>query len=138
MIFYVAGSSANIERSERVMTALREQGHEVVHDWCKLVREAGEANPGNATREQRCEWSKDCLRQTRLVMFGAARSRYVLVLLHDDKASGSLVEFGFAIRDPWCETIFVGDETRVIFSALADEIFADDEAFLNWAKEQVK
>ena len=63
----------------------------------------------------------------------------VFVLLHDSDASGSLVEFGIALcpASPSgmnSTTVFVGDETKMIFSALADEIFKTDEEFLQWVK----
>jgi len=46
---YVAGSSKEMERAERVMNALRAAGHEITADWVAKIREVGVANPADFT-----------------------------------------------------------------------------------------
>lgn len=61
MIIYVAASSKEIDRAERIIARLRERGHTIPFDWPAHIR----ANPGGAnqgTDEQLEEAAELCLR----------------------------------------------------------------------------
>lgn len=47
MKIYVACSSKEIDRAERVIAALRADGHVITHDWTVPMREHGPGNDGH-------------------------------------------------------------------------------------------
>lgn len=122
MRVYVAGASAEIDRAEHVAQRLREVGVEVASTWMAVVREAGDGNPRDATKEQRAKWAWSDLREV-------SASEVLLVLIPSGPASfGSGVEFGFAFRSAYARIVFSGDTKRSIFCALGEEYDSDDEA----------
>jgi hypothetical protein len=85
---YVAGSSKEIERAERVIAALRARGVEVSHDWTATIRRLGGSyTPDDAALlpELRADIEDG--------VFGAA---FVLVLAPSTPSIGMWVELGAA------------------------------------------
>lgn len=88
MKVYVAGSSKEIERAERVIAALRERGIEITFDWPAQVRAVGSANEG--PDEVLLPALLECLEAG---VFGAD---IVLVLAPTKPSTGVWVELGTA------------------------------------------
>lgn len=130
---YVAGSSRDLERAERVIAALRAiPGVIVPVDWPAMMREHGPDE--GLTPEQRHRFAlEDAV---------GAEQAYVLVLLRptpETPTAGAWVEFGIAIgasraRFPLghvAMVIIAGKGTACIFDALVSPesvVDTDDEA----------
>lgn len=90
LVVYVAGASAEVQRCERFMRAVRGIGCEVAHDWTAEV--LGEDRPDHAIPdvEARQYVSTDLL--------GVARSDVLVVLVpYDYTTVGAWVELGYAL-----------------------------------------
>lgn len=123
MTIYVAGSSKQLDRARNAIEALRNAGHIVTHDWVEQVDLVGDANPPDASDEQRCVWAWDDLD-------GVRNADVALFLLPSDHASfGMGVEFGYAVRHREVRPelrIMTAGCTDSIFAALADACFDTD------------
>lgn len=124
MKVYIAASSAELPRARLWRDRCVAAGIEVVSSWIENVTKVGEANPRDATREQRREWTYQCLREIQLA------DRFWL--LWPERPSAALVEFGF-VAGRWTSfalDVFIsGDTKRSIFCALGREYATDEEAF---------
>lgn len=118
---YVAGASAEIERAERVIAALRERGISVTSSWPESVREYG-ANPREASNEERLGWASDCLTDVRV-------ADVLLVLVPRSPATtiGAWVELGYAVHAD-LPIVLAGDSRQTVFGALGDECENDEDA----------
>jgi hypothetical protein len=121
---YVAASSSQIDRAKDAMRALAEAGHEVTSDWTRMIEDRGEANPADASFEERREWAAKDVR-------GVAVCDVLWLLMPSDRPSfGGGVEFGFALGDGAIRTVVSGLCEASIFTALADACYdRDDLAF---------
>ena len=125
MRVYVAASSSQIDRAKDAMRILAEAGHEVTSDWTRMIEDRGEANPADASLEERRAWSEEDLYR------GVARCDALWLLMPSDRPSfGAGVEFGFALGDGAIRTVVSGLCEASIFTALADACYdRDDLAF---------
>lgn len=127
MRIYLAGSSAELDRCRLWDQRLRTAGIEVVSTWIANVLAVGEANPRDATREQRAAWAREDLEQ-----IGHADHLWVL---WPERLSAALIEFGFVLGSvplTWRidgQISISGDTKRSIFCALGREYPSDEAAF---------
>jgi hypothetical protein len=121
---YVAASSSQIDRAKDAMRTLAEAGHEVTSDWTRMIEDRGEANPADASFEERRDWAAEDVR-------GVAVCDVLWLLMPSDRPSfGAGVEFGFALGDGAIRTVVSGLCEASIFTALADACYdRDDLAF---------
>jgi hypothetical protein len=120
---YVAGSSKELDRCERLIARVRAMGHEITHDWTASVRaNGGEANAGLSERE-RLDAAVGC--------YNAACGATFVVVLAAPVMNGAMFELGAAYA---ADAVigYVGDEGLTIFSSFADHVFVGDEAALAW------
>ena len=111
---YVAAASAEIDRAERVIAALRESPHiEIAEDWCARMR----ANPpdGELSREALAE---ACRANER----GVASADFVLVLAGPQMSQGRAGELALATREgATCTAVCSGSWRDLgIFGALIE------------------
>lgn len=118
---YVAASSAELDRAERVIATLRALGVTVSHDWCAVMRRHGpDAGLSDAVLlpELRADLTSG--------VFGAG---VVLVLAPDPKIprrDGMHVELGVAWAH-WLRIVVAGDVASLPWlRALMDEHHAED------------
>lgn len=124
MSIYLATGSADIELAEHWIRRLREHGHYITYDWPANVRKVGDANPREATEDERSMWSDSNLR--------GARSAMTFWLLVPSKPSiGCWFEMGYAAAWRVAPRIVVsGDWRGTIFTSIADHRFdTHEEAF---------
>ena len=130
---YVIGSSAELERAERVIAALRERGVEITHDWTASVRAAraaGHASDATLSREKQKQIATRCIR-------GVMRADVVLLLWSKSPSFGAGGEWDRAL---WCQEYdgtpiavsAAGGTSPHIFTSFADEIFASDDDAIEW------
>lgn len=124
-IVYVAGASAEIDQCEHWMGRLRALGHRISYDWCANIRRVGNANPREATEEQRHEWS-------RTDIDAALVSDVFWLLMPTRPTVGAWVEFGAVRQTGGPRTLVSGDWRASIFTSLADERFDKHEDALDW------
>ncbi len=132
MSVYVAGSSSELERAERVIGALRDGGVEITHDWTRGVRDARERgivddaslSPGEAYAAARED--HDAVR----------RSDAFLLLAPTTPTRGAWVELGLALASvPGAVVVSGAASGDSIFTRLADRIFHTDDAAVAWLTE---
>lgn len=110
---YVAGSSREIERAERMIAEVRAiPGVEITFDWAAAIRQAGAANEG-LTDEQAIEASHACIE-------GVLNADVFVALLPPSgvPADGLMYELATAHRacGMAIQTILVGPYERSIFT----------------------
>ncbi len=120
---YVAGASAEIERARTMISLLEAAGIHVTSTWPSIIDSVGDANPRDASRDDRRRLSSICLEQVR-----EADLLWFLVPPKDRPSSGAWVETGCAI-DRGKLVIASGDTKQSIFPSLAIEL-DDDHAAL--------
>ncbi|MGH7176522.1 MAG: hypothetical protein ACREJC_03990 [Tepidisphaeraceae bacterium] len=134
MKIYVAAASSEIERAEKWIAALREAGFEVVSTWPEVIRQVGQANPMQASREDRAGWAAEDLSQV--------ATAEVFWFLLGKPTAGAYTEFGYAlflgamsqearlagVNAPIYRLLTSGTETS-IFTALAIHFETDEKAF---------
>lgn len=131
---YVAGSSHELARARRWMDRLREEGFEITHDWVTEIENVGQANPPDATPQQRHDWAVNDLNRV------ADADILWLLAPAEGEGRGAYAELGTAYT-LGREIVVSGPTKQSIFCALGEE-FPDDEAafayilFLakNWAE----
>lgn len=136
MKVYVAGSSAEMERAEKQMAALRVAGIEVTSTWPEVIKKVGAANPMDASREDRAMWAATDLAEV------ASSDVFWLLLPNGAPSAGAFTELGYAVMlgavarqarlaevegvpDLW---IICSGTEKSIFSALAHHFATDDDA----------
>lgn len=127
---YVACSSAEIERAEKWIRALRERKVTVTSTWPETIRRvqaerniastAAASNPRQATREDRQKWAMENVRAIK-----SATHLWLLCPPSEHVSQGVYFEFGIAWADK--RTIASGGDQRFVFSALADDLYETDE-----------
>jgi hypothetical protein len=122
---YLAGASREIELCERWMQRLRDAGHVITYDWCANIRRVGDANPREATEEQRREWSATDV-------LSAAKSEVFWLLMPTKPTVGAWFEFGAVYQTGGPRTLVSGDWRGSIFTALADHRFDKHQDALDW------
>ena len=122
---YVAASSADIDRAERWIRALRDAGHRVTSTWPEVIRAQPGAvsNPRDATDAARCTWSVDDMRQ-----IFEADVLWFLAPPADMPTRGAWIEFGYAYARGR-SIVSSGDTKQSIFCALGVELASDADAF---------
>lgn len=128
---YVIGASAELERAERVIAALRERGAEVVGDWTASVRAAREAGYATDATVPR-ETARKAARANRAAIRAA---EVVIALVPERPSAGYGYDLGIAheeglevIRSGPARSIYDHDAVRVVES---DEAAVD--AAMEWA-----
>lgn len=120
---YVAASSADIDRAERWMAALRDAGKQVTSSWPANVRKVGAANPRHASDAERVVWSTNDLSQ-----IANADVLWFLAPPLEMPTRGAWIEFGVAVaRD--IAVVSSGDTKQSIFCSLGVELLTDSDAF---------
>lgn len=127
---YVASSSADIDRAERWMGLLAKGGLAVTSTWPKVVRTVGDANPREATMDQRCGWASCDLAEVK-----ACDLLWFLVPAHEG-GHGAFYETGYADALDKV-SVFSGDTKKSIFTARGHE-FADDTEAFAWILRMAK
>ena len=119
---YVAGSSDEMDRAVRWMTALTDAGIVVTSTWAANIAAVGAANPRDASVEDRASWSRTCRSQI--------DDCHVLWLLVPavGHGRGAYLELGHALAIGRY-TYSSGDTKQSIFASLTVEHTADDDAF---------
>jgi hypothetical protein len=123
---YVAGASAEVERAERIIQALRSAGFIVTHDWTRSVREY------RAKGYRDADLSDEACEEIAASDLDAVRRADVLLFLSPEQpTTGAWVELG-AASNYGDKTILVSGASarRYLFTRIADWIFDDDEAAL--------
>jgi len=117
---YVAASSRDIERAELAMNKLRDAGIDVTSTWIDTIRKVGDANPQNATNEQRRSWSGADVAEV-------MNSDALWLLMPKSPSFGATFEFGFAFAKGLVTWASGPDHRTSIFTALATHQFDSDE-----------
>lgn len=130
MKIYVAASSIEIDRAERMISRLKAAGHEITEDWTVKIRQVGLANQG-LTPELRREAADADFR-------GVAAADRVVILVPKTPVvtQGAWWEGGVADALD-IETIAAGrkeDRDRNIFLSRCIEVDTDDEVFARLAE----
>ena len=122
---YVAASSRELARAEGAIQALRDLGHEVTHDWPRMVRAVGEANPADADDVLRLQWAEEDL-------LGIRAADTFWLLMPDYGGFGAGVELGYALGNllGYVRVIVSGQHTNSIFTVYADAVYPTDLAAL--------
>lgn len=130
MKIYVAASSAEIDRAERMISRLKAAGHEITEDWTVTIRTVGLANQG-LSPERRRECADADFK-------GVASADRVVILVPRAPVvtQGAWWEGGVAdaLEIP---TLAVGrkeDRDRNIFLSRCREVDTDDEVLV-WLAE---
>lgn len=136
MNFYVCAGSSEMPLARSVMASLRTMGHAITHDWvAEIERAGGNANPRDATEEQRRAWSYADLA-------GVERADVFWMLVPERPSFGASFEFSFAVfmQAPSAGrlTIVSGDWRQSIFTSLASHRFDDHEQALIWVRENLR
>lgn len=126
MKIYVCGGSSEMDVVAERMRQLREMGHIITCDWVEAIRAVGEANPRNASHEQRAAWGTEDLH-------GIEGADLVWVMLPVSPSLGCAFEAGFAIRNG-SAVIVSGDWRATIFSAQAEARFDEHDQALEWIR----
>lgn len=119
---YVAASSSDITRAEQWRARLRDAGFTVVSTWPHTIKAVGDANPRDATDEQRRQLAESDLTEVR-----SADALWFLVP-QTANGRGAYCEFGSAgILGKLI--VASGDTKQSIFLSLAYEFADDMDAF---------
>jgi hypothetical protein len=129
-MIYVAASSAEIERAEKWMGALRKDGIRVTSIWPETIRrvQAERAlalkeacNPKVATVTDRRTWSMENVNAV-----CAAEVFWLLVPPLESPSQGAYFEFAVAWRERKL-TFASGGDQRFVFTSLACALFEQDD-----------
>lgn len=132
MRIYIAGASAELDRAESAIAAVRALGHTVVHDWPAVIRkvrhEQGRSD-GDLTRAEASDHADEDLAAVR-----GCDLFWLLVPIAP--SSGCWVELGFAFGiEAGADMVIVsGEHRRWLFASLSDDAFDDDALALAWLK----
>jgi hypothetical protein len=118
---YVAASSLQLDRAKAAMALLVNAGHSVAHDWCGIIEARGEANPADASNDDRWDWAIDDLA-------GVKAADVVWLLVPETEGAGAFVELGYALAND-IPVVCSGVYQRSIFTAMAVCYDRDDQAF---------
>jgi hypothetical protein len=121
---YIAAAATDVLRVQLWTRRLTEVGIDVVSTWVETILTVGEANPRDASIEQRFEWSASDLDQV-----DSAGLLWLLVPLPPSITRGAWLEFGYA-HARGLELVSSGDTKQSIFCALGEEYATDKEAFV--------
>lgn len=120
---YVAGGSSEAELCASWMQRLRDAGHTIAVDWVANIRAVGDANPREASENDRYRWTEDDLD-------GASDADVFWLLVPEKPSIGCWVELGWCSRVSGAQIIVSGDWRKSIFTSLADARYdTHDEAF---------
>jgi hypothetical protein len=130
MRVYVAGSSAELDRCERVIAALRAGGCTITFDWCAQMREFAARGLCDASLDD--HEARRCA-ETDLTAVELADA--VLLLAPETATRGAWVEFGYAIasfsygHDRGLRSLYVSGSAarQSIFTRCADALFLSDD-----------
>lgn len=117
---YVAASSAEMSRAVTWMERLKLAGIRVTSNWPALIAEVGDANPLDATQEQRFTWAS---RQRREV----ASADLLWLLMPVGGSFGAMWELGCADGLGKIQVVSGEGIKRTIFTAFAVQSFDTDE-----------
>jgi len=129
-MIYVAASSAEIERAEKWMAALRKDGIHVTSTWPETIRRVqaeralalkDACNPKVATVTDRRSWSME---NVNAVL--SADLFWLLVPPLEHPSQGAYFEFSLAWRERKL-TFASGGDQRFVFCSLAGALFEQDE-----------
>lgn len=127
MKIYLAASAAppELHRVNNAIAACRNAGFIVSSTWPSVVNAVGDANPRDATCEQRSEWAAQDLREV------AVCDVLWMLVPHGVPTRGAWLEAGFAhaLGKP---LVFSGPSThQSVFCALGEEFDSDDSALVH-------
>ena len=126
---YVIGSSAELERAERVIASLRERGAEVVGDWTASVRAAraaGHASDATVGRE-------DAMRAARANRHAIEWADVVIALVPEMPSTG--YGYDLAIAHASMVDVIRSGEPRSIYDHVVTCAVESDEAAIDAAME---
>jgi hypothetical protein len=132
-MIYVAASSAEIERAEKWMNALRGEGIAVTSVWPETIRRVQRerhmastheaSNPRQATVADRRTWALENVAQIH-----ASEALWLLVPMPPNLSEGAYYELAVANeRRKLTLASGGGDNQRMVFTALAQILFDADE-----------
>lgn len=122
MNIYLAGASAEADMCASYMARLREAGRHITLDWPANIRAVGDANPRDASHQDRLRWTMDDIR-------GVHDAEIFWLLVPTAHSIGCWAEFAIAWQGRQ-HLIVSGDWRRTIFTSLADERYGThEEAF---------
>lgn len=119
---YVAASSAELERARRAMDLVVAEGWELANDWVSTIQAVGEANPADASDEERSGWA--------VAAIEAVRKSDALWFLVPQvgHGRGAYVELGCAAT-LWIPIVVSGPgRAQSIFTAYGVPAATDDDA----------
>jgi hypothetical protein len=130
MRVYVAGASAELERCERVIAALREGGCTITMDWGAAMRALAALGICDAQLDDH-----EARRHAEADLDGIVTADVVLLLAPEAATRGAWVEFGYALgwargygEAPLRSLYVSGPGARQsIFTRCADALFATDD-----------
>jgi hypothetical protein len=126
MRVYVAGASAELERCERVMAALREGGCVISHDWTPSIREA----IARGVSEEQLD-DHEARRLSGVDYDAIERAHVVLFLAPETVTRGAWAELGYAgclMRRGELDVYVSGPAARKsIFTRQSSAIFLSDD-----------
>ena len=112
MKFYVAGKFEDKERIIRIMNSIRNQGHEITHDW---------------TKYKHPEYVFEMRYRAEENVQGVKRADILIMVLVDDLPyTGTFVEMGVAIADNKPIIIIGNQRNDSVFSKLSNVIRISD------------
>lgn len=126
MKIYVAASSKELERAERIMSALRERGHEITFDWTVPIKARsadGKSDRGLSFEERAFFAGKDAN--------GISTADLFWQLIPTTESAGAWWEMGYAtgLRDSGFKAphiVVSGEADRCLFTTLVPHWFAID------------
>lgn len=118
---YVASSSSSIERVRWAIDSLREIGIEVTCTWPDVIATVGDANPRDATRDQRRGWTEQDLVEVR------AADVLWFIVPSPGTTRGAWFEAGYA-HALGKVVLFSGDTLQSTFCAIGEEYDTDNDA----------
>ena len=124
---YVAAGSHEIERASAWVSRLRAKGIHVTSTWIDTVKAVGDANPRDASDEQKQAW---CLKDVR----EALSSQVFWLLMPTTNSFGATFEYAFFVAlspdEDRYKHVVSGDYKRSIFTSFSTCFESDEEAFV--------
>lgn len=120
---YLAGSSMDMDRARKWHARLTEAGVWVTSTWIESITRVGQANPRDASAQDRRRWASGCFAEV-----GRSTVFWSLIPDGDRPTRGKWAELGYAygIALP---IVCSGDTKSSVMCALGFEYLSDEDAF---------